>query len=169
MERLNAREGSRGCIRTLVFKSFLDWRALRFFVTFDHSLNSMFPSAALLLVLPLTVTASSYDLQQLFGPSLSQGAEIFLPSDSDWTADLQQRWSDWAAPVYSGAIKVATAEDVQNVVRELNQARSKSTETELRSRLPLRKTYYSSQLPLDMALHSAMPACMMALTSILAN
>lgn len=165
------RGGSRGWLRNLVFKSILDWRALRLFVILDNSLNSMFPSVALLLILPLTATSASYDLQQLFGPSLSQGAEIFLPSDSDWTSDLQQRWSNWAAPVYSGAIKVAAAEDIQNVVRKVdfNQAWSKSTETELRSRLPLRKTYHSSQLPLDMALHSAMPAYMMALTSILAN
>ena len=80
----------------------------------------MFPNVALLLILPLIATSSSYDLQQLFGPSLSQGAEIFLPSDSNWTVDLQQRWSDWAAPVYSGAIKVATAEDIQNVVRKVD-------------------------------------------------
>lgn len=80
----------------------------------------MFPKATLLFVLLFAVASSTYDLQQLFGPSLSSEAEIFLPSYSNWTEDLQQRWSEWAAPTYSGAIKVATAEDVQNIVRNFN-------------------------------------------------
>ena len=80
----------------------------------------MFPKATLLFMLFLAVVTSSYDIQQLFGPSLSSGAEIFLPSYSNWTEDLQQRWSEWAAPTYVGAIKVATAEDVQIIVRKIN-------------------------------------------------
>ncbi len=100
-------------------KSFLS-HALMFVIHVENCSIKMFPNAVLLFMLSLAAASSSYDLQQLFGPSLSSGAEIFLPSYSNWTEDLQQRWSEWAAPTYSGAIKVATAEDVQNIVRNFN-------------------------------------------------
>ncbi|SLM38091.1 fad binding domain protein [Lasallia pustulata] len=78
----------------------------------------MFFSVALLFILPLV--AASYNatnIQALFGPSLSSGAEIFLPSYANYTEDVQQRWSAWAAPSYIAVIKVATAKDVQSIVK----------------------------------------------------
>ena len=101
-------------------KSFLSQYALIFVIHVEDSSIKMFPNAVLLFMLSIAAASSSSDLQQLFGPSLSSGAEIFLPSYSNWTEDLQQRWSEWAAPTYSGAIKVATAEDVQNIVRNFS-------------------------------------------------
>lgn len=54
----------------------------------------------------------------LFGKHLSPGAQIIAASDSNWTQDVQQRWSTWYAPKYRAAIKVATASDVQSIVRK---------------------------------------------------
>ena len=73
-----------------------------------------------LLLLPF-VAASSYDIQQLFGPHLSSDAEIILRPASNWFEVVQQRWSTWAAPSYKGAIKVASAEDVQNIVSRVKR------------------------------------------------
>ena len=80
----------------------------------------MILSVACLLVLPFLAASSYYDLQQLFGPHLSPEAEIVLRPDTNWFQDVQQRWSTWAAPSYKGAIKVATAEDVQNIVSKIS-------------------------------------------------
>ncbi len=80
----------------------------------------MSPSFAFLSILPLV--AASYkatNIDALFGPRLSSEAEIFLPSYANYTEEVQQRWSAWAAPSYVGAIKVATAEDVQNIVSKV--------------------------------------------------
>jgi len=57
------------------------------------------------------------NLTALFGPSLSSGAEIILPSEPGFYSRLQQRWTDYNAPSYgTGAIKPATEADVQNIV-----------------------------------------------------
>lgn len=59
---------------------------------------------------------SAVNLTALFKPSLSPGATIILPSDAHWGSQLQQRWSDYRAPAYFGAIKPVTEADVQNIV-----------------------------------------------------
>ena len=78
---------------------------------------------SLILSLTLSVTAATYcdTLEQLFQPSLSDEAEIYLPSWANWTTDLQQRWSSsWYAPSYIGAIKVATVQDIQTTIKIAN-------------------------------------------------
>lgn len=64
----------------------------------------------------LGFTAGFTNLTALFGPSLSPDAQIFLPTDTNFTAQLTQRWTDYNAPSYIGAIKPATEADVQNIV-----------------------------------------------------
>ncbi|KAI4151184.1 MAG: hypothetical protein LQ341_000956 [Variospora aurantia] len=77
----------------------------------------MHPSIILLSILPFVAPSAQFNLQKLFGPSLSPGAEIILQSNANWTQAVQQRWSTWEEPTYKGAIKVATVRDVQNVVK----------------------------------------------------
>ncbi|KAL8991190.1 MAG: hypothetical protein Q9177_000338 [Variospora cf. flavescens] len=77
----------------------------------------MHPSIILLSILPFVAPSAQFNLQKLFGPSLSPGAEIILRSDANWAQAVQQRWSTWEEPTYKGAIKVATVRDVQNVVK----------------------------------------------------
>lgn len=60
------------------------------------------------------------NLDALFRPVLSPEAEIFYPSWANWTDNVQQRWTDYLAPSYLGAIKVATVQDVQNIVGALH-------------------------------------------------
>lgn len=64
----------------------------------------------------LGVTAATTNLTALFGPKLSPDAEIVLPTDTNFSAKLPQRWTDYQAPSYIGAIKPATTADVQNIV-----------------------------------------------------
>lgn len=56
------------------------------------------------------------NLTELFGPSLSPNAQIILPTDRHFASRLPQRWTDYDAPSYIGAIKPATEADVQNIV-----------------------------------------------------
>lgn len=66
-------------------------------------------------VLSLSVAT---DLTSLFGPHLSPQAEILHPTDDNFYARLRQRWTNYKAPSYGiGAIKPATASDVQATVR----------------------------------------------------
>ncbi|EAU36707.1 predicted protein [Aspergillus terreus NIH2624] len=65
--------------------------------------------------------SAANDLTSLFGPYLSPQAEILYGNDTNFYAQLQQRWTDYKAPSYgAGAIKPATAKDVQNVVKIAN-------------------------------------------------
>jgi hypothetical protein len=64
----------------------------------------------------LSLAAAALNLTALFGPSLSPAAEIILPSDSEWSSEVTQRWTIHDAPSYAGAIKPATEKDVQNIV-----------------------------------------------------
>jgi hypothetical protein len=64
---------------------------------------------------------SSGDLEALFGPALSDEAEFFYPSWDNWTENVQQRWTNYLAPSYIGAIKPSTVADVQNIVCLLHQ------------------------------------------------
>jgi hypothetical protein len=73
-------------------------------------------SAALLLILSLASASSDVDIASLFGPSLSPGAEIFMPSYANYTEDVTQRWTVYEEPSYIGAIKPATEKDIQNIV-----------------------------------------------------
>jgi fumiquinazoline A oxidase len=69
------------------------------------------------LGLAVAHASSSTNLTTLYGPGLSAEAEIFYPSDSDWSEEVTQRWNLNGAPTYFGAIKPATEEDVQHIVR----------------------------------------------------
>ena len=130
----------------------------------------MFLSVAFFIILPLV--AASYDatnIRALFGLSLSSEAEIFLPSYTNWTEDVQQRWTTWEAPSYIGAIKAATVEDVQKIVSRITidpQLDWEFTEYEPRSRLRQQKRYRSLQLGRDMAPRRPMAGCMVASISI---
>jgi len=75
-----------------------------------------------LTVLAFVAIASASSLQALFGSCLSPDAQIIAASDSNWTLAVQQRWSTWYAPTYSGAIKVATVSDVQHVVSQSSRS-----------------------------------------------
>ncbi|KAJ3485272.1 hypothetical protein NLG97_g6851 [Lecanicillium saksenae] len=57
------------------------------------------------------------NLTALFASHLSPDAEIIVPTDAAWKNDLQQRWSDYRAPTYFGAIKPANEEDGQVIVK----------------------------------------------------
>ena len=63
-----------------------------------------------------TASKSLTNLTALFGPSLSPGAQIISSTDTNFTARLTQRWTDYNAPSYIGAIKPVTETDVQNIV-----------------------------------------------------
>ena len=68
-------------------------------------------------ILGVTIATKGFtNLTALFGPSLSPSAQIILPTDTDFSDRLTQRWTDYNAPSYIGAIKPATEADIQNVV-----------------------------------------------------
>jgi hypothetical protein len=69
----------------------------------------------------LTLTAVTYNITELFGPSLSPKAEIFLRSDPKFSEQVTQRWTTHEAPSYAGAIKPSTEADIQNIVSVQNQ------------------------------------------------
>ena len=56
------------------------------------------------------------NITSIFAGYLSPGAEIFLPSQTNFTEDVTQRWTTYEAPSYAGAIKPATVGDVQEIV-----------------------------------------------------
>lgn len=61
--------------------------------------------------------APQWNLTELFGPSLSAHASIYLGSDTNNTDHVTQRWTTHAAPSYIGTVQPATVDDVKNVVR----------------------------------------------------
>jgi hypothetical protein len=72
-----------------------------------------------LLALPLLVATQSpntVNLTETFRPALSDGAEIYSVNDPNWATETTQRWSNWDAPTYIGAIKPATEQDVAATV-----------------------------------------------------
>lgn len=139
-------------------------------VRLANLLSTMHPFIVLLSILPFVAPSSQYNIQKLFGPSLSPGAEILLRSDASWTQAVQQRWSKWEEPNYKGAIKVATVGDVQNVVcnATLHQQDCRKLFTHDRSKLQPRMTSSSLQLLLAMVPRKPTVACVMGSTSILA-
>jgi hypothetical protein len=79
----------------------------------------MLPHLTLLLALPLlaaTQSPNNVNLTETFRPALSDGAEIYNVNDSNWSTETTQRWSNWDAPTYIGAIKPATEQDVAATV-----------------------------------------------------
>ncbi|PVH94013.1 FAD binding domain protein [Periconia macrospinosa] len=60
---------------------------------------------------------SAFDLNALYGPGLSPGAEIIYSSDSAYAAAITPRWNLYDVPTYYGAIKPATEADVQHIVK----------------------------------------------------
>ncbi|KAI1775077.1 hypothetical protein F4818DRAFT_441900 [Hypoxylon cercidicola] len=76
-----------------------------------------FKSAWQRFVATTAAAASVPDINELFGPYLSPGASIYLASDANYTAEVAQRWSDYAAPSYIATIKPAIVDDVQNIVK----------------------------------------------------
>ncbi|KAL2871245.1 FAD-binding oxidoreductase [Aspergillus lucknowensis] len=56
------------------------------------------------------------NLTSIFGPYLSQSAEIILPTDKEFPDRLTPRWTDYNKPTYIGAIKPATENDIQITV-----------------------------------------------------
>ncbi|KAI1746384.1 hypothetical protein F4680DRAFT_401248 [Xylaria scruposa] len=64
-----------------------------------------------------TNTATSPNIKELFGPSLSPDAAIYLASEPNYTAHVTQRWSTHDAPSYIATIQPASVEDVRNIVK----------------------------------------------------
>ncbi|CAJ2512976.1 Uu.00g010950.m01.CDS01 [Anthostomella pinea] len=60
--------------------------------------------------------AGDTTIQADLGPLLSPEASIVLPCDGEF-ANLTSRWREWHAPNISVVVQVATADDVQQVVR----------------------------------------------------
>ena len=71
---------------------------------------------SLVLACSAISVAQGSNIVALFGPSLSPGAEIFLPTYANYTEDVTQRWTLHDAPTYLGAIKVATEADIEHIV-----------------------------------------------------
>lgn len=69
-----------------------------------------------LLMVGAVTSAANVNLTALFGPYLSPGAQIILPSSANYSEEVAQRWTIWEEPTYIGAIKPASVADVQNIV-----------------------------------------------------
>ncbi|KAH8799826.1 hypothetical protein F5884DRAFT_848014 [Xylogone sp. PMI_703] len=65
----------------------------------------------------LSLATVALNITSLFGPSLSPNAEIVLASDPRYTSRVTQRWTVHEAPSFAGAIKPATEEDIQNIIK----------------------------------------------------
>ncbi|KAL3429585.1 hypothetical protein BDV09DRAFT_180144 [Aspergillus tetrazonus] len=61
-------------------------------------------------------TSTLPNLTSLFGPHLSPKAQIILPTEDNFAAELTPRWTDYNRPTYVGAIKPATEGDIQKTV-----------------------------------------------------
>ncbi|KAI9872699.1 MAG: hypothetical protein M1830_001294, partial [Pleopsidium flavum] len=64
-----------------------------------------------------SASLSTKDTNSLFRAKLSPGAEIYFPSNANYTTEVTQRWSIFEAPTYYAAIKPALASDVQTIVK----------------------------------------------------
>ncbi|KAI4224138.1 MAG: hypothetical protein L6R36_004894 [Xanthoria steineri] len=72
---------------------------------------------ALLPLVSVVAATRNASIKSLFAGSLSPGTEIFLPSDANYSQSVTQRWDIFTEPTYLGAIKPATDEDVQSIIR----------------------------------------------------
>lgn len=68
------------------------------------------------LITELGPASKGLNLTEIFGPHLSPGAAILVPSDADYAVKASQRWTATAAPSFAGTIQPATVQDIQNVV-----------------------------------------------------
>lgn len=85
---------------------------------------SAFASLVLLPIFGSAVSVSQFqsdNLTALFAPVLSTGSSIYLPGDPDYSTEITPRYSGFDEPSYAIAIKPATAEDVQNIVRQTSR------------------------------------------------
>ncbi|KAL4745582.1 hypothetical protein BDW72DRAFT_211212 [Aspergillus terricola var. indicus] len=65
----------------------------------------------------LTGVSAWLNLTSIYGSGLSPEAEIFYASDPDWDTEVTPRWTLVGAPTFYGAIRPATEQDIQHVVR----------------------------------------------------
>ena len=65
------------------------------------------------------IFAAGVNIEALFGPYLSSGSEIAVPTDANFSTVVSPRWSEWEVPQWSGAIKPETECDVQEIVSQL--------------------------------------------------
>ena len=78
----------------------------------------LFSTRVMKLDLVQAVLGLQPNLTALFGPHLSSSAQVIPPTTANFSAQLQQRWTDYNAPSFNlGAIKPATEQDVQQTVR----------------------------------------------------
>lgn len=124
----------------------------------------------ILFLLPFAICT---DIKFLFGPSLSSSAQIFLPSDADYTVNVTQRWDRFSEPGYVGAIKPASEQDIQNIVRRhpyhYSKACAQGPYTKVRSELPQRTKFHSSSPEVVMERRQLSVVFMTGLMSILAT
>jgi hypothetical protein len=80
-------------------------------------LKFSFATALLGLLSPaLAAIIKTRDIDSLFLSLLSPGAEIYFPSQANFTTEVTQRWTIFEAPTYYAAIKPAIPSDVQAIV-----------------------------------------------------
>ena len=60
------------------------------------------------------------EIAAYFKQHLSAGSSVYLPSDSNYTTQVAQRWDIFAPPTYIVAVKPALPKDVQKIVRQLS-------------------------------------------------
>ncbi|KAI1379509.1 hypothetical protein F4677DRAFT_442487 [Hypoxylon crocopeplum] len=77
----------------------------------------LFDTAWQKTIVATAITATTPNINDLFGPHLSPNASIYLASEGNYSAHVTQRWTDYAAPSYIATIQPATVKDVQNIVK----------------------------------------------------
>lgn len=55
-------------------------------------------------------------LEEVYGPWVSSSTEIAGSAEANFSSVVGHRWSEWEAPNWSGAIKPASVQDLQEVV-----------------------------------------------------
>lgn len=75
-----------------------------------------FATGLLGLLSPALAIIKLKDIDSLFLSSLSPGAEIYFPSQANFTTEVTQRWTIFETPTYYAAIKPAIPSDVQAIV-----------------------------------------------------
>ncbi|KAM0810175.1 putative FAD-binding PCMH-type domain-containing protein [Seiridium cardinale] len=68
-----------------------------------------------------SAACASNNVSALFAGHLSPDAGIYYPSDADYAQEITQRHTLFDDPSYYAAIKPATVEDVQNIVKIANE------------------------------------------------
>ena len=75
-------------------------------------------SSALTLstVFAATLAQTGPEIAAYFRAHLSKAADVYLPSESNYTLETTQRWNANRAPSYAVSVKPASNEDVQTIV-----------------------------------------------------